>query len=594
MSVQSPRLNLPLGVDDGYSPLHKTLASAARRIRALRLLRCLSLALLVGALTALVLVGLSKLRLYETPAPLAMGSLIWISLLISALIALLPKLPDLEVARLTERRADLKERLSSAVEFRNQGPHQGEPFFGEQMQDAVRHAQDLDLKRLYPVRMPRTLPFALIATLSLFLIYYLPGLPIFWSRHHKAEMAEVHARGIEILKLAKNTQKVADQQKLIETRKAAVEMQKLGEAMRKGKLGKKEALVAQQKLTRRMEEQQRQLADRAAPKSLEEAAKKFKKSMDQMQRELSQAQQKKKVEQPANAKQPQKPGQKAAADTQKESETMKQAKAAIKQMQEAMAKQDPKQMQAAMQKMAEAMQKGKLSKQEMKQMAQALQQMAQALKDTQMKASAQQMQQAAQMMQSMNGMDSKSMQKMAEMMKRIGEGMGKPSGQALAALDAKALGNLLQQFKEGRMTMAGNQPGFGHGRGGQGYGGRGHATKAMKDPGETKPRLIVGNGDHATKAAGKSGSLVEFQKYLAQSNGKSAHAPNGKIKGSKSANGQELSTTMTGDPSPAQSSSPYYQAVETSRKQAESALNKENIPASMKKQVHDYFDSIKP
>ena len=51
---------------------------------------------------------------------------------------------------------------------------------------------------------------------------------------------------------------------------------------------------------------------------------------------------------------------------------------------------------------------------------------------------------------------------------------------------------------------------------------------------------------------------------------------------------------MTGDPEPTHSNSPYYRAVETSRRQAESTLDKENIPASMKKQVRDYFDSIKP
>ena len=34
--------------------------------------------------------------------------------------------------------------------------------------------------------------------------------------------------------------------------------------------------------------------------------------------------------------------------------------------------------------------------------------------------------------------------------------------------------------------------------------------------------------------------------------------------------------------------------MDLERRQAESTLDKENIPASMKKQVKDYFDSIKP
>ena len=69
---------------------------------------------------------------------------------------------------------------------------------------------------------------------------------------------------------------------------------------------------------------------------------------------------------------------------------------------------------------------------------------------------------------------------------------------------------------------------------------------------------------------------------------------NGKINGAKTQQGQEISMEMTGDPEPTQSNSPYYKAVETSQRQAESTLDKENIPASMKKQVRDYFDSIKP
>ena len=34
--------------------------------------------------------------------------------------------------------------------------------------------------------------------------------------------------------------------------------------------------------------------------------------------------------------------------------------------------------------------------------------------------------------------------------------------------------------------------------------------------------------------------------------------------------------------------------MQTSKRQAESSLNKENIPAAYKQQVRDYFNSIKP
>lgn len=64
--------------------------------------------------------------------------------------------------------------------------------------------------------------------------------------------------------------------------------------------------------------------------------------------------------------------------------------------------------------------------------------------------------------------------------------------------------------------------------------------------------------------------------------------------GTRTQQGDELQLNMTGDPDPTQSSSPYYKAYETSKKQAESTLDKEAVPAAYKKQVKDYFDSIHP
>ena len=45
-------------------------------------------------------------------------------------------------------------------------------------------------------------------------------------------MAEVKARGIELLKVAEDKEKTADRQKLDETKKAAAEARKLAEAMK--------------------------------------------------------------------------------------------------------------------------------------------------------------------------------------------------------------------------------------------------------------------------------------------------------------------------------------------------------------------------
>ena len=72
------------------------------------------------------------------------------------------------------------------------------------------------------------------------------------------------------------------------------------------------------------------------------------------------------------------------------------------------------------------------------------------------------------------------------------------------------------------------------------------------------------------------------------------HLPNGKIAGSRTAKGDELQMNMTGDPDPAHSNTPYYQVYQSSKKQAESTLDKESIPATYKEQVKKYFENIRP
>lgn len=605
MSVQNPNMTSfaprATGADDA---LHATLRSATRRIRMLRLLRSESTALCWGALVCLLLVGAGKAAPNLAPSPWGIGGLLAFVLLLGALHALLPRLSDLDVARLTEGRADLKERLSSAVEFHRLGVSPAEPFYGEQLTDANLHAAGVDIKKLFPARIPRQLVLGLILCLALFLVALLPNLPAFWSPQKKADMAEVKTMGIQLLKVAEDKEKTADQQKLDETKKAAAEARKLAEAMKHNKMDKKESLIAMQKLTHKMEEQQRKMADQQAQKPLDQAGKELKKSMEQMQKDVEQARKDKEAQdaqkslQKQDPKQPgQKPGEKPNEQMQKQSEAMKMAQQAMQQMQQAMANQDMQKMQQAMDQMAKAMQQGSMSKQEMQQMQQSMQQLAKALANTQMNMSAQDLQKLAQAMQSMQSMDAKSMQQLAAMMKKIGAGMCKNPGGMGQMMDAKQLAELLQALKDGRLTMCmgnGKKPGFGGKGPGKGFGGQGGPTNAMKDPEKTRPRLMVNNEKGFTRANGKSGSVKDLVKYLSMANRPSAHLPNGKINGAKTKQGQELSMEMTGDPEPTQSSSPYYKAVETSRRQAESTLDKENIPASMKKQVRDYFDSIKP
>src|SRR5262245_40244058 len=132
MSVQNPGLSALQGSGPMPDALNTKLRAAHQRIRSLLLLRYGSRAVCWSALFCLILVGLSKLRVFDTPAPWLVGGIVGAALLGAILYASLRKLTELDVAKLTERRTDLKERLSSAVEFHQQGVPLTEPFYGEQ------------------------------------------------------------------------------------------------------------------------------------------------------------------------------------------------------------------------------------------------------------------------------------------------------------------------------------------------------------------------------------------------------------------------------------------------------------------------------
>lgn len=64
------------------------------------------------------------------------------------------------------------------------------------------------------------------------------------------------------------------------------------------------------------------------------------------------------------------------------------------------------------------------------------------------------------------------------------------------------------------------------------------------------------------------------------------------VKGALDPRGQRLSRSYMGTPDPTRDRAAYYSIVPDKVRAAESALNREDIPAGYKKTVRDYFDSI--
>jgi hypothetical protein len=77
------------------------------------------------------------------------------------------------------------------------------------------------------------------------------------------------------------------------------------------------------------------------------------------------------------------------------------------------------------------------------------------------------------------------------------------------------------------------------------------------------------------------------------------YAPDGKmnntrVTGKRGDKGKETVQFIKGAPDKADSKVPYYEVYGNYAPAAESAMSREDIPANYKKQVKDYFDSIRP
>lgn len=115
-------------------------------------------------------------------------------------------------------------------------------------------------------------------------------------------------------------------------------------------------------------------------------------------------------------------------------------------------------------------------------------------------------------------------------------------------------------------------------------------NKPGAKPGLGTPGFGVGKGG---KGAGFGSGALEKEKNnlkLAQK------APNARAAGKRS-NPLNPGPTIMFKGAPergAKTAIPYYESYARQRKVAENAVNRENIPAPYRKQVKDYFESIKP
>ena len=249
--------------------IQSTLAGAAHRRRWARAQRGLWVGLLVGSLLWLVALAVFKL------APVPASVLFWSGLaaLACPLVGLLvggwrkPALP--EIARWVDVKQNLKERMSTALEF-GQGDDTG-TWRDLVIHDAASHAQEIDARKLVPFNLPKATRWALLV---LALAAGLGFAPEYRSKkfvQQQADAKNIKAVGKQVADLTRRN--LLQRPPALETTKKSLEsVSELGDKLAKVSLTRSDALKDLASATDKLKDQLKDLSRDPGLKKMEQAA----------------------------------------------------------------------------------------------------------------------------------------------------------------------------------------------------------------------------------------------------------------------------------------------------------------------------------
>src|SRR5205823_3196931 len=158
--------------------IETALKRAARRRRWERALRGLWRGLLVGGLIWLVVQGVYKLLPIPAWSLTAAAASAGAMVLIGLIAGIWRKASLIETARWVDGKQHLQERLSTALEFSNSSAN--DDWKDLIVQDAARHAREVDPRKLLPIRLTKMGRWALLV---LILSAGLGFVPEYRSKH---------------------------------------------------------------------------------------------------------------------------------------------------------------------------------------------------------------------------------------------------------------------------------------------------------------------------------------------------------------------------------------------------------------------------
>lgn len=271
----------------------ETLAGAARRRRADRALRGLWSGLLVGA--SVWLLGLLVLKL----APVPDSILLWTALvalacpIVGTILGFWRKPGLAETARWVDVKQNLKERMSTALEFSSED-HAG-TWRELVLHDAVSHASEINPGQLVPFHLNRAARWALIV---LALAAGLGFVPEYRSKafvQREADAKVIKEAGKQVADLTKRELQQRTPA-LEQTKKSLEAISELGAKLEKMSLTRSEALKDLASASDKLKNELKDLAKDPALKKLEEAARSpgqaqtaagLQKQMESLQKQLS-------------------------------------------------------------------------------------------------------------------------------------------------------------------------------------------------------------------------------------------------------------------------------------------------------------------
>lgn len=271
----------------------ETLERAARRRRSERALRGLWRGLLVGAVVWLVALVVFKL------APVPISILVWSGLtalacpLVGFIIGFWRKPGLTETARWVDVKQNLKERMSTALEF--SGDDHAGTWRELVLHDAVTHANEIDPRRLVPIRLTHATRWALLV---LALAAGLGFVPEYRSKAFVQKQADAKIIKEAGKQVADLTRRELQQRPpaLEPTKKSLEAVSELGEKLEKMSLTRSEALKDLASASDKLKNELKGVAKDPALKKLEEAARApggsqtaagLQKQMESLQKQLS-------------------------------------------------------------------------------------------------------------------------------------------------------------------------------------------------------------------------------------------------------------------------------------------------------------------